>query len=393
MKLYTTKEAAAFLKVDRKTIQRYRKAGILIPDKLGANNSVFYSEEQLIRTCRSLLSKIGSSGDMFLKKKPQVVKCYQTILEAFEIEQLKNVTRPEKPRQNAEEFQIQRRIKKIVVPCDKLSNHMFNLQPDEFADIIEYRGECRCVETNKKGKKIVTPYWLELVEYVDLSPLNSFHREVLFTAVSAYEQGFRVITFSTTLHNLTSGNQTRLRRDQYEAIRGAFDKLGFTKIEIDLAPLFKAMPKYKTNYKGEARLVGTLLPCRYFDAEINGQKTLAIELLGESPLMTVAKLKKQVLSYDAEPLNVVGQNNTPTVITVKNWLLRRINLIERGLNSSILFETLYQNCGLADADRFKKRNARKEIETILNSFKADGVIKNFKFERKGRAYHSIKITM
>ena len=291
-------------------------------------------------------------------------------------------------------FQIQRRMKKLVVPCDKLSNHMFNYSADEYADILEYRDKCGCVEIVKKGKKVVTPYWLELVEgYVDLSPLNAFHREILFSAISAYEQGFRIITFSTTLHSLTGGNQTRVRNEQYAAIRGAFDKLGFTRIEIDLAPLFKAMPKYKANYTGEARLVGTLLPCRYFDAEINGQKTLAIELLGESPLMTVAKLKKQILTYDAEPLNIAEQNNTPIVITVKNFLLRRIKLIERGLNPSILLDTIYAECGLADADKWKKQDFRKIITDILNSFKTVGVIKNFEFEKQGRAYRNIKITM
>lgn len=295
---------------------------------------------------------------------------------------------------NPKKFQIQRRMKKLVVPCDKLSNHMFNYSADEYADILEYRDKCSCVETVKKGKKVVTPYWLELVEgYENYLPPNAFDREVLFSAISAYEQGFRVITFSTTLHNLTGGNQTRVRNEQYAAIRGAFDKLGFTRIEIDLAPLFKAMPKYKANYTGEARLVGILLPCRYFDAEINGQKTLAIELLGESPLMTVAKLKKQVITYDAEPLNIAEQNNTPTVITVKNFLLRRIKLIERGLNSFILLDTIYAECGLADATKRQRQEIRKAITDILSSFKADGVIKNFEFKKQGRAYRSIKITL
>ncbi|MBR0032036.1 MAG: hypothetical protein IJP61_07100 [Treponema sp.] len=288
--------------------------------------------------------------------------------------------------------QIQRRLKKHIVPCDKLSNHPFNYSTDEYADILEYRDQCGCVEIIKKGKKVVTPYWLELVEgYVDLSPLNAFHREVLFSVISAYEQGFRFITFRTALHNLTGGNQKYIRKEQYTAIKQAIDKLGFTRIEIDLAPLFKAMPKYKDNYTGEARIVGTLLPCRYFNAEINGQKTLAIELLGESPLMTVAKLKKQILTYDTTPLAISGQNNTPQVITIKNYLLRRINLIERGLNSSILLDTIYAECGLANADKWQKQDSRKILVDVLKSLKADGVIQNFEFKRDGRAYRSIKI--
>ena len=296
---------------------------------------------------------------------------------------------------NPEKYQVQHCVKKNVVPCDKLSNHMFGYSSDEYAEILRYHEQCDCVEGIKKGKKIITPYWLELIEgYVDLSPLNAFHREVLFSAISAYEQGIRIITISTTLHSLTGGNQTRVRNNQYAAIRGAFEKLGFTRIEIDLAPLFEAFPNYATNFKGNrdrARIVGILLPMKYLEAEINGQKVLAIELLGESPLMSVAKLKKQLLTYDISPLAISGQNNTPQVITVKNYLLRRINQIERGLNSSILFDTLYMNCGLADATKRQKQDARKIIADILNALKRSKVIEKFEFKKQGRIYHSIKI--
>ena len=297
---------------------------------------------------------------------------------------------------NPNKIQVQRRAKKIE-PDDKLSNHVFNIPAKKFANILDNHKRCGCVEGHKNGVKVVTNYWLELIEgYVDLSPFTPFHREVLFAAISAYEQGVRVITFRTTLHSLTGGNQTRVRNDQFEAFKAAFDRLGSVRIKIDLAPLFKAYPKYAANFKGNrdrAELVGILLPLTYLETEINGQKNLTVKLLDESPLMTVAKLKKQLLTYDTAPLAISGQNNTPQVITVKNFLLRRIELIkQRGLNSSILFDTLYKECGLADADNGKKRDTRKVIADILNSFKADGVIKNFEFERRGNAYRSIKIT-
>ena len=290
-------------------------------------------------------------------------------------------------------FQIQKRTRKRIEPCDKLSNHMFNYPTAEYEDIIKNRDKCECVEGVKKGKEIVTPYWLELVEgYVDLSPLNAFHREVLFNVISAYEQGFRVITLSTTLDSLTGGVEKRhVYKEQYATIREAFNKLAFIRIEIDLEPLLSAFPKYRKNYSGELKLIGTLLPCCFLEGEINGQKTLAIELLAESPLMKVAKLKNQLLTYDASPLAISGQYNTPQVITLKNYLLRRIKQIERGLNSSILFETIYEECGLADASDSVKQNARKEIVDILKSFKAAGVIQNYEIERAGRAYRSIKI--
>lgn len=293
-----------------------------------------------------------------------------------------------------QKFQIQRRMKKFIVPCDKLSNHPFNIPADAYAFFLQSNTAIKCVEAVKKGKEIITPYWLELAEgYFDLSPLNSFDREVLFACISAFEQGIRVGTISTTLDSLTGGTEKyRVYKEQYAAIKQAIDKLSCTRIKVDLAPLFKAMPKYRANYTGKAELAGMLLPCRYLEAEINGQETLTIELLGESPLMTVAKLKQQVMTYDAAPLAVADQNNTPTVITVKNWLLRRIHSIKRGMNSSILLKTLYAECGLADANNGKKRDVRKVVADILSSFKADGVIQDFEFEKQGNVYRAIKIT-
>ena len=298
-----------------------------------------------------------------------------------------------------EEKKVQiRRRKKRVVPCDKLSSKLFSFPPEEFAAIINNKEECGCREGFKNGKKIVTPYWLKLIgEYESLLPPEPFDREVLFACISAYEQGKKFVTVRTTLHDLSGGNQTRVRKEQFAAIRDAFNKLMSLRIEIDLEPLLKAYPKYKANHKGGKRLVGTLLPCQYIEDKTKRQQILMVELLGESPLMTVAKVKNQILCYDATPLDIAGQNNTQGIITVKNWLLRRIEQIggskkrKRGLNSSILFDTLYAECGLADASKESKRNARKAITDILSAFKAEGVIREFEFEREGQRYRAIKV--
>ena len=55
-KLLSTKKAAEFLGVSRKTIQRYRSNGILVPDQFGKNNTALYSKEQLIEVVKRLLS-------------------------------------------------------------------------------------------------------------------------------------------------------------------------------------------------------------------------------------------------------------------------------------------------------------------------------------------------
>lgn len=46
---YSTKAAAEFLGVSERTIQRYRRDGILTPDGFGKNNSVLYGKKNLIQ--------------------------------------------------------------------------------------------------------------------------------------------------------------------------------------------------------------------------------------------------------------------------------------------------------------------------------------------------------
>ena len=291
-----------------------------------------------------------------------------------------------------EKFQVQRRLRKAIVPCDKLSDDFFYYPADEYAEIILNREECECPEGHdRKGKEIVTPYSLTVAnDNADKTPLNEFDREILYVAISAHEQGFKFLSFKMILNTLTGGVKDNDYTKRLEAIKSAVKRL-MTVITIDLAPLLKAFPKYRNRHVGKSELISPILPCKILDVEINGQRTLAIELLGDSPLMTVAKLKKQLLTYDLTPLAVPNQNNTEQVIVIKNFLLRRIALIGRGLNPTILFKTIYKNCGLADADKWQKQDARQIIFETLNHFKSVGVIKDFSIMRQGNTFRAIKI--
>ena len=79
-KFYSTKESANFIGVSVRTFKRLRQKGIVTPDKKGANNSVFYSEEQLLKLPRVVTShaisgdiQVVSSGVNFSSGDNQVV--------------------------------------------------------------------------------------------------------------------------------------------------------------------------------------------------------------------------------------------------------------------------------------------------------------------------------
>lgn len=391
MKHYTTKEAAAFLKVDRKTIQRYRKAGILVPDKFGANNTVLYSEEQLIRTCRSLLSKIGSSGDMFLKKKPQVATCYQAIVKRS----FKKLP--------GKAHRIRRKTTKMIVPCDKLSQIIWNWTPEEFAEYVGKSLKNECLEGKDKfGNEIVTPYWLgNAGDYADLSPLTAFQREILFYVISLQEQGCKKILVTETSEGVTGDERGRAL---YDEIYDAFEKLAFRWIEVDLTPLLKARPSYKNRYNGkrdngEWKLKSPLLPCRFLKHKDKNSRSVGIELLAESPLMIIAQMKRQVLTYDAAPLAIANQNHTERVTVINQWLLRNVEMRKRGhLDSNKILlkpdpkkptETFYVGIGLADGTKRQKQQAREDAAKFLNHLKEEKVIRGWSWEMDGTTYRAI----
>lgn len=292
--------------------------------------------------------------------------------------------------------QVQQRMRKLVVPCDKWSNHMFGIPDDLFADMLRQGEYAECKEFVGKDKgAVITRYWLQNAEdYTGMKPLEPFHREVLYLLIAAYEQGFRYASFSMTLDGLTGGTEKRhVYSEQFAAIEEAIKKLAGTIVTADLTPLLEAVPAYRKRYKGSFKLSGQILPCRFVEAELNGQKTIAVELFAESPLMTVAKAKQQLLTYDAAPLAIPGQRNTERVMTIKGWLLRRIESAKAGrLNRSILFKTLYEECGLADASKWQKQDARKIIVETLNAFKTSQVIKDYEIVRDGNRYRSITLS-
>lgn len=299
---------------------------------------------------------------------------------------------------NNEEIQVQSKVKRIIAPCDKLSQVVFDLTAEEFTDLVDKNTNFEIVEGKKKGKEVITPFCLALLkDYKDKLPPDAFTREVFIYAASAFEQGFNAVSISMTFDAMTGGEEKfRVYKEQHDAIVEAFKKLDAIRISVDLEATFKAFPKYGKNYTGKFRISGSLLPCKFIETKINGQTTTVIKILDESPLMTVAKAKKQLVTYDITPLAIAGQHNTKQVVTIKNYLLRRIKLIKAdkrkvGLNNSILFETIYRQCGLADADDGKKRDARKEIFETLDAFKAEGVFQDFEIERENGAYRAIKI--
>ena len=388
--MYTTKEAAEFLQVDRKTIQRYRKAGILVPDQFGANNSVFYSEEQLIGTCRSLLAKKGSSGELFLKKHPQVATCYEAILESFTKKTLEGFG--DDVEVQKEKFHFNTNVTKLITLNDKLTKTLFSLPADEYYDSLQNGMSIAVNETISRGKKIQSHFTLKSGGFAALRrPLNEFDRAVFDTCNSARAAKFRGITPDSLFRALVGGKTNQNPRpNQLAPIFESLERL-MTVIEIDFSQTCEKIPKYNS---APAKITAQILPCQILENVIvNGQITTIIEFTDESPLLKIARAKKQLLTYPISLLKIPRQNNTPLVIMIKSYVIRRVlEIIAHNMTPTITFADVFKHCELSDANRLQQYDARKIILDVMKHLQSDGIIKSFETTKKDGSYYSISLT-
>ena len=377
MKYFTTKEAAAFLQVDRKTIQRYRKAGILIPDQFGANNTVLYSEMALLSACRSLMTKISSSGDLHLKFHPQVANCYQTILDWFEVEKFK------------EDISLD----KIISCNDKLTKTVFSLSAEEYFDVLQKGISIAVTETIMRGKKIQTHFTLNGGGFSTLKgPLNEYDRAIFDVCNSAQAANFIGITRDSLFRALVGGknNNSRPTPSQAVAIFESLKRL-MTVIEIDFSFTRDKMPKYKDI---PDKIISPILPCRILhNVLVNGQRTTLVRFTDESPLIKIARVKKQLITFSVSLRDVTNQNNTLLVIMIKSYVIRRVfEIVVHNMTPTMTFDDLFKHCELVEATRKQKQDARKIVISVMENLKSEGIIKSFALTKKDGSYYSVTIT-
>lgn len=374
-KLLSTKEAAAFLGIDRKTIQRYRKAGILVPDQFGKNNSVLYSKEQLIQAATRLLA----SCNTFLKKQPQVATRYQQVVKSSE--------------QTVEVYEVPKKQKSVriipakmlVMPNDKMTKRLFNHTPEEYLSVLENGGELVEKKNFRKVGDIITPYWLELInEYTNKAPLNMFARAILTACISEWVIGNNFTTDNIIYRHITgkpSGSKPT------PAIRALIlyyiDQMMCTKFKADMTDVCKHL-----NYNDGFPLIlnAPLLPCKYVEEKINGQVSGAvIYFLDESPLLTIARIKNnQLLSVEPRLLNIPNQASTARNISICHCVIQRVlEIILHKKKPVITFKDIYQKCGLANADYKIKHQVVHEVIEIFEYLKSGNDIQSFEVKKKG----------
>ena len=290
--------------------------------------------------------------------------------------------------------------KKLIFPTDKLSKEVFNVtipkNKDDFVNTL----------IEDKRLKLTTQYYLEPMK----GDLNQFDRAIFCVACSEYLAGNTVFTINRLFKRIGGG--VNLTDNMKKIVSDSVNKLACTRFIADVSKLSERLPK---SDKTKFTFKNYLLPVKSVEFELNGMLVdTSFEFLDMPPLLEIAELKKQFIPCDVKLLDIPTLKTTEQTVKISSYLLERVLMIigshqkhpahivgkskdnkpickkATALEKKILLDSLYTQCGLADADKGKKRDARNVIKKVMEHFQALDLISDWHFEEKdGNKFYAI----
>lgn len=266
---------------------------------------------------------------------------------------------------------------------DKMNKTFFNLDKETYdtlrngkfaADIVEastYPGE----------EEILTPFTI-ISPYDD--PPNEFDRAVLSVCTSEYKAGNHYSTldiiFRALVGKVGEDNSTP-HKNQLAAILHSLNKLMNTSVSYNTTQSFS-----KLRYKIDKAVISqsSVLPSCRVNVTINGKVVDVIYFDRISHLYDVTNAKNHFIRYEPSLLNVPNQNNTPLVISLKTYVLRRVAEIKvhKQLKPTITWDNVFTRCRIKDSSRKVKQDARETILKLFENLQKLNFIKTFNLAKK-----------
>lgn len=284
-------------------------------------------------------------------------------------------------------------IKKRTVTNFKIAKVLYNLNQEKYDSMVVAGKRRRVVEkrNHKKFGNLFTVYKLSNADgYDNDDPLNEFDYAVFSVCISYFDAGCKCITLAILYRALTGkGNTYRLTPDLRDDILNSLKKLIGTVIEIDASDVNAA---FKYADCDHSKHISAILPAHFDDKIINGNDASVVYFDRESPLMEIARNRKQLLKYEVALLDAPGIRNTFMNIMLKSYVMRRVVEIKyhKKLRPILTFADIFKKCRIGNASRDTKMNARNTIVKFFEHLQAEGFIKSFELTKDSNAFYSIR---
>lgn len=370
-KFYSTKESAKFLKIDVRTLQRLRKAGKLIPDKTGKNNSVFYSESQLNRfKCVSVTipSAIDNASCSIANNGVML-----RLVEVLPSQHFSGVTKLMKKLQVVEIGQG------FKTAFDRTGNLYTFACLDYVDEKVSFSGR------------------FDVADELILNALYSITRNAATDSDGSYPVGEKPMFSSRRILQHIFGNVAdRFQDEIVEFVEKRLERLSWMKLTFDLRDNLgnsKAITVRGEKYRPVALRENLLdMSVVDFENEIRERKFPVYKLNRKSPIFMYAEKLNQITSWSAHYMAVPCRKTIQNALIV-NYFLTKFSLIRnksnRYLNTGILFDTFFKDLGLDVTTRKKKKVIRDTVSVMFDYWQKLGLINSWGFVKMGQAFHKI----
>ena len=282
---------------------------------------------------------------------------------------------------------------KSVIVNDKFSKKLFQFDEKMYHNFLMSSEPSLLIEGRKKIKgkwtEFKSPFKISLVgNYPAVGFfLDHFDRAVFTACVSEYENGNKDISVGVIYRHITgkaSGSTQTPTPQIKSSILESVQKLRSLKISINMKSICDAY-----NYRLKHTTVeGVILPCTLQEKKLRGQSATLIQMTAESPLLTIARAKGQILTIERQLLDTANSHNSRAVISTKFYSLIRVveTLGIQKLTPTITFDDVFEKCHLSDATRKTKMFCRNSIVTLFVNLKNAGLISDFELVKKDGAF-------
>lgn len=369
-RFYSKQEAAKFLKISGKTLQRLRKAGKLVPERLGGNNSVFYSESQLNRfKGGSVIIPSEISSSCPVADSGVMVR----LVDVLPSQHFSGVTKLMKKLQVTE---VGRGFKTAF---DK-GRTLFMFARLDYAD-----------------EKVSFSGRFDVADELILNALYSLTRSAVSDSDGSYPVGEKPMFSSRRILQHIFGNVADHFQDEIvEFVERRLERLSWMKLTFDLRDSLgnsKAITVRGEKYR-PVSLRENLLDMSMvdFENETRERKFPVYKLNRKSPIFMYAEKLNQITSWSAHYMAVPCRKTIQNAL-IANYFLTKFSLIKNKsnhyLNTGILFETFFKDLSLDVTTRKKKKVIRDTVSVMFNYWQKVGLISSYGFVKMGQAFHKI----
>ena len=364
--LYSTEEAAKFLKVSVSTLQRRRKSGKITPDKFGKNNTVFYSKVQL----QEFL--IIADGSLV------TVGTFEEPVYCLPVQHFSEVTKLMKKLQIAD------------------INQSFKTSFDSKQEVFSF------ARLDYSNGDVVLDRKFDAIDELILNAIYSLTRSNIGKRHNEAQDEDRKIIFTARniLQHIFGNVPDHFQKEIVEVVERHIEDMSYMKLTFNLTDNL-GNDAYVT-IRGERYHLASIkenlldLSVVEFQSRTLNRKVTAYRLNRQSPIFKYAETLNQITSWSTSYMAVPCRKTIQNAVII-NYLLTRIALVRnkrnRYFNEGILFDTLYEDLHLDVSTRDKKKTIRDNIRIMFDYWEKIHLITSYKFIKSGQRFHKIEFTV